>query len=99
MFRLPVALAFPEAQDWFTVAENPSFVSLLFSFLTASLMSSSSVLLFSDFEIDSKDVLTDFSVRVLRLVVSTSSTDEPGLSQTWLTGVPRNASNSKKYCR
>jgi hypothetical protein len=49
MLRLPVAVALPVPHDWLTVSEAPSLRSCLLSCLTASEISSWSVVLVSAF--------------------------------------------------
>jgi hypothetical protein len=96
---LALAVALPVPQLCVTEVLKPSFVSDRLSCFTASLSSSRSVSLRSSFCDRSNEVSRIFSVSVRRVLTSSSSTVVPGLSQTWLTGVPRKVSSSKKYWR
>ena len=75
-------VALPPIHPWLTVAFIPNFVSARLSSLTASAISSSSVVDFSDLTIVSMKLSIVRSTRVRRVVTSRSSTDEPGLSHT-----------------
>lgn len=82
MSMLAEALALPPTQLWLTVVFTPNLMSEVLSCLTASESSSCSVVDFSVRMAVSKLLSKVRSTRVLRVLISTSSTVAPGLSHT-----------------